>query len=244
MTEQQGLSGLQGKLEEAWSAPSASLDEMITREGTEGMEQLGTNLAIAGAGLKLWDDFAAANDAREAQKNAFNDALQERKRMFAHNLKRYKENARLSANNVRLNFRQTMESIWQHKIASEQEVANIARESRQAQAEMLSGQADRGVMGTTQDLLINNIQALEMRNIENNRLSQEWAETAKIQQLDEIYAKGETRRMSLIPSPMPAPNVPKLAAMPNIASRAVGAFGDALKNKAAFSGLAGKSEKE
>ena len=231
-------------LEDAWMAPSRVIGETVDELGAEGMESLGTNLAIGGAALEMWNDWQAAEDKREAQESAFKTALLERKRQFAHNLKMYKENARLSKESVIRGYRDTMRSINQHKVAAENEVSNIARESLQSQSEMASGQADRGVMGATQDLLLANIKANELRSIENVRLSQEWLETEKVSSMDEIHARGETRRMSMIPSPAPMPAVPTLAAGPNLGGQVLQGVGEALKARAAFGKATGRQAGE
>tara|TARA_B100000749_G_scaffold272173_1_gene253786 strand:- start:23 stop:721 length:699 start_codon:yes stop_codon:yes gene_type:complete len=228
-------------LESVWNAPSAWLSKTIADQGVEGLESLGTNLAIGGTALQMWSNFQAGQDKLEAQKDSYKNALNDRKRALAHNLSMYKENARFSNENVIFQYKQVMGSIRQHQIAAENEVANITREARQNRATLISGQADRGVTGPTENFLIDQFERLELEDAANIRLQQEWAETAKKNQLEEIYARGQSRQMSRIPSPAPALKVPALASSPNLLTQAMAGVGQTLKTKARFGDISRKA---
>ena len=231
------LPGYLGFLETGWEAPNELLTYAVKELGPEGMESLGVNLAIGGTVAKTVEGFLAASDARKAQTANFRRALADRERLFSHELGVYKDNAKRTNKNVRDQYRGVMRGIFASRIAAEQQISYMAREARQAQSEMTAGLADRGVTGITAGLLIDAYETNQKRSAHNMYLSQMFLEDAKIEQMGEIYARGESRRTSMIPSPAAMPSVPSLTPDPNIPGAVAGGIGDAMKAKAGFADI-------
>ena len=221
----------------AWAAPSDAIGSFAKNEGREGMSELGVNLAIAGSGLKMFEDWKAAEDAIEATETSFNEAFEYRKKLFQHGLENYTENARIARDATTSKYSQTLGIIWQHRVRAAEEQKYIMRDARAQQAALMSGAADRGETGPVVDSLMAAIERNASEMSQTVALTEKWGADARMRSLKQIEAEGTSRTMSAMPNPLAMTPVPSSVSTPNLPGQFMGGIAAAFKAKAAYSNI-------
>jgi len=192
-----------------------AIEKLADKAGSGALHKASVEMAVAGTLLSGFEQYLTISNQIKYQKDAFDRELDYRKKDFRHRIKAFYQNAESSRKALAKNYNAVLQSIDQSRVSSRKEMFGIFQEMREQQARTLTSAADRGVYGNTISLLMDNIMANELRNIENIAQEQKWSEQAKMRQADSLYADAETQRLASLPRPLAPAEVPQLPAQVN-----------------------------
>lgn len=219
---------------ETTTQDTSFLSSLVGKMGNESLRQANVGLSVAGPLIAGVENYLSAAENNKYQESAFEDALEFRQKEFKHNIAQFLANNARARATLSRNYHEVLNSIDQSRIAAQEEIWGIMHDLRKTQSRALNSAADREVYGNTINVLLDNIMANELRNIDNVAMEQKWGEEARMRTMSNLYSDAETQRLSSIPRPAGPMDVPRLQPMPNPVNIAMQAAGGALRAHSQF----------
>ena len=158
-------------------------------------------MAVASGAQYMGQASAARRQAAWGQAQYAQDmAFTEEERAFQ--LERYIENADRAGEEARENLSAIDQRINQEAVTAETEIGMILNNAARETATSYATDAERGVMGPTADVLMDEIQKNALDAVEARRTEQKWMRDAMADMKTEVVAQAQGRIESMNPQPV------------------------------------------